>query len=175
MLWVCFLQLIVIWNLCYCCPGWCHRPHPQAHSWFHQARMWLWIRPHGRFCSRVWDTPNQPHHDLIHEIRQKIAGSPIVWTYRHVRGHQDKHVSYHFLNPWSQLNAEMDGLAKAYWNDTHADVAPFYPKHSFGWSLWINGRRLSTWDRTALYNHANSIEILAHTGVDAGRFQQISS
>jgi hypothetical protein len=112
--------------------------------------------------SHDYDTPNQPHHDLIHEIRRKIAASPLVWTNRHVRGHQDKHVSYHLLDPWSQLNVEMDGLAKAYWNDTYAEVAPFYPNHSFGWSLWIGHRKLSTWDRTALYNHANSTEILEH-------------
>jgi hypothetical protein len=56
----------------------------------------------------------------------------------------------------------MDGLAKAYWNDTHVNATLFYPKHSVDWSLWIDGRRLSTWDRTALYNHANSTEILEH-------------
>jgi hypothetical protein len=108
------------------------------------------------------NTPNQSHHNLIHEIRNKIAASPIVWKYRHVRVHQDKHVSYHLLDPWSQLNVEMDGLAKAYWNDTHVNVAPFYPKNSYGWSLWIDRRKLSTWDCIGLYNHANSTKILEH-------------
>jgi hypothetical protein len=91
-----------------------------------------------------------------------MATSTLTWTFRHVRGHQDKHTSYHLLDMWGKLNVEMDSLAKVYWNETHATVAPFYIPSTFGWSLWTTTRKLSSWDRQALYNHAKSTEILAH-------------
>ncbi len=109
-----------------------------------------------------YDTPKQPHNDIIHELRQKIANSRLTWKCRHIKGHQDKHVPYHLLDMWGQLNVEMDSLAKAYWNETSNSVLPFYPLSSYGWSLWIGPRKLSSWDRNALYNHAKSTDILDH-------------
>jgi hypothetical protein len=110
----------------------------------------------------TYDTPKQPHHDLIHEIRQKIAASRLTWKSRHVRGHQDQHISYEMLDIWGQLNVEMDSLAKAYWNETSNDTTPYYTPSTVGWSLWIGERKLSTWDRQALYNHARAPDILEH-------------
>ncbi len=92
----------------------------------------------------TYDTPKQPHHDLIHEIRQKIVASPLKWKYRHVRGHQDKHISYQFLDMWGQLNVEMDSLAKVYWNETSSSVRPFFPPSTFGWTLWTGSRKLAS-------------------------------
>jgi hypothetical protein len=109
-----------------------------------------------------YDTPKQPHHDLIHEIRHKLASSRLTWKYRHVSGHQDKHQSYDSLDQWGQLNVEMDSLAKVYWNETSPSVAAFYPPSSSGWSLWIGDRKLSSWNRTSLYNHAKATALLAH-------------
>jgi hypothetical protein len=109
-----------------------------------------------------YDTPSQPHHDLIHEIHQKIKVSPITWKFRHVPGHQDKYIPFHLLDLWCQLNVEMDTLAKTYWNATHSTIRSFYPRNSFGWSLWIDSCKLSNWDRSELYNHANSSDILQH-------------
>jgi hypothetical protein len=63
---------------------------------------------------------------------------------------------------WGQLNCEMDGLAKTYWNDTHISVLPFYPHSTFGWSIWIEERKLSSWDRQSLYEHCCSPAILKH-------------
>jgi hypothetical protein len=109
-----------------------------------------------------YDKPNQPHHDLIHAIRKKIAASPVHWKFRHVRGHQDKHVPFHLLDNWSKLNVEMDSIAKVYWNEMHTSTQPFYPSNEFGWSLWIGERKLSSWDRTSLYNHAQSYDVINH-------------
>jgi hypothetical protein len=66
------------------------------------------------------------------------------------------------LDLWGQLNVELDTLAKAYWNETYATVKPFYTQATSGWSIWIGQRRLSSWDRQLLYNHAKSIELLGH-------------
>jgi hypothetical protein len=109
-----------------------------------------------------YDTPGQPHHDLIHEIRRKIASSPITWNHRHVQGHQDKHVPFHLLDMWGQLNVEMDSLAKAVWNEHSSTTQPFCPPNTSGWSIWTDNRKLSTWDRNQMYDHAQSIDILQH-------------
>ena len=109
-----------------------------------------------------YDTPSQPHHDMIHEIQKKIALSPIKWKFRHVRGHQDKHIQAQYLDLWSQLNVEMDSLAKSYWNETQTVIEPFYPPNTFGWSLWIEERKLSNWNRHTLYNDAMAHDILDH-------------
>ena len=101
--------------------------------------------------THTYDTPKQPHHDIIHEIRQKLAVSKITWKHRHVTGHQDKHVAVNLLDMWGQLNVEMDSLAKVYWNETSTTTIPFYPHSSFGWSLWIGPRKLSSWNCQELY------------------------
>jgi thiamine phosphate synthase YjbQ (UPF0047 family) len=109
-----------------------------------------------------YDTPKQPHHNLIHEICQKIAGSRLTWKYCHIQGHQDKHISYNMLDTWGQLNVEMDSLAKAYWNETQASTPPFYTPSTSGWSLWVGNQKLTSWNRQALYNHAKAPKIFYH-------------
>jgi hypothetical protein len=59
----------------------------------------------------------------------------------------------------------MDSLAKTFWNETQPTVKPFYPRNSSGWSLWIGQRKLSTWNRSELYNHCNSTKILGHWSI----------
>jgi hypothetical protein len=110
----------------------------------------------------TYATPKQPHPDLIHEIRKKLALSRLKWIPRHVDGHQDKHTSYLRLDMWGQLNVEMDSLAITYWNETFDKIQPFYPQSNRGWSLWIQERKLSSWNRTELYKHAKSTTILQH-------------
>ncbi len=56
----------------------------------------------------------------------------------------------------------MDSIAKVYWNEMHTSTQPFYPSNEFGWSLWIGERKLSSWDRTSLYNHAQSYDVINH-------------
>jgi hypothetical protein len=56
--------------------------------------------------------PESPCFDLIMSARQKIKALPIKVTGRHIKGHQDKHVSFHCLDRWSQLNVRMDAQAK---------------------------------------------------------------
>jgi hypothetical protein len=94
--------------------------------------------------SHTYDTPKQPHHDLIHEIRRKLSNSKLTWKHRHISGHQDKHIPVHLLDMWGRLNVEMDSLAKVYWNKTSTTTHPFYPPSSFGWSLWIGPRKLAS-------------------------------
>jgi hypothetical protein len=108
----------------------------------------------------TYGTPKQPHHNIIHKVRQKIAASQLTWKFRHVSGHQDKFTLSHLLDIWGQLNVKMDCLAKAYWNETYQSINLFYSKLTYGWSLWIVDQKLSSWDRQALYNHAKLTNIL---------------
>ena len=55
---------------------------------------------------------NRKHYDLIQAVNEAIETSPITWTFRHVRGHQDDIREYHDLNRWEQLNVKADILAK---------------------------------------------------------------
>jgi hypothetical protein len=72
----------------------------------------------------TYDTPKQPHRDIIHEIRRKLADSHLKFC--HVNGHLDKHISYHLLDMWGQLTIKMDSFAKVYGNETKPLVLPFY-------------------------------------------------
>ena len=63
---------------------------------------------------------------------------------------------------WGQMNVEMDSLGKVCWNDTSSSVLPFYPQSTSGWTLWTDTRKLSSWDRTSLYNHTQSTDLLQH-------------
>ena len=98
-----------------------------------------------------WDDPSQSSFDLIHQIRREIQASPLTWTWRHVKGHQDQHTRFDALDWRSQLNVEMDSLAKAYWNATFTDRTTFYDADPTMWRLSHSGRQFSSLDRKLLY------------------------
>ena len=45
-------------------------------------------------------------------IRFHIANSPIKWSHKHVKGHQDTNTPYNDLGMISQANVDIDLLAK---------------------------------------------------------------
>ena len=54
------------------------------------------------------------HHDLTSKLHTLIKESPITWTFRHVKGHQDKIKELDTLDIWEQMNVKADELAKAF-------------------------------------------------------------
>jgi hypothetical protein len=50
---------------------------------------------------------NDPNYDLIAAIHREHGHSPITWTMRHVKGHQDNHTDFNLLDRWSKLNIEV--------------------------------------------------------------------
>jgi hypothetical protein len=92
-------------------------------------------------------SPNRPHHDLLSAIRYLLQTSPVRWSFRHVKGHQDDQNSYHALDRWSQLNVDMDGLAKSYWQILNQNrPPPFHLQPPPGqWSIWHRTQRLPYW------------------------------
>lgn len=98
-----------------------------------------------------WDTPTQASYDLIHAARKAILCSPITWRWRHVKGHQDRHTTLDQLDWRSQLNVEIDSLAKAYWNETYASHQPFYDTSDGSWHFGFGNRQFSHLDRKLVY------------------------
>ena len=102
--------------------------------------------------------PKQADYDLLKDLRKKISLSPLTWTGRWVAGHQDDSLRFEELDRWSQLNVECDGLAKAYWNSCTTSNS-WIPNKGFadeGWSIWIDGKKLTKIDKYALYDHVFS-------------------
>jgi hypothetical protein len=100
--------------------------------------------------------PRRPDYDMLQHIRGMIRVSPLTFASRWIESHQDDHQSLKFLDRWSRLNVECDGLAKSFWN-TNALAKSWLPNIQFGlekWSLWIEGKKLSTVDKQKLYAFA---------------------
>ncbi len=80
-------------------------------------------------------------HDLLHAIRNLWAHSPLIWKFRHVKGHQDDTIPIKDLDRWASLNVEMDTRAKQ-----HMVVARRSPRHytiaEESWSLWMQGKKI---------------------------------
>ena len=55
---------------------------------------------------------SRKHYDIILAIQKAIEISPITWNFVHLKGHQDKYISYSQLDRWAQLNVLVDTLAK---------------------------------------------------------------
>lgn len=71
------------------------------------------------------------------------------WKFRHVYGHQDSKTAYRLLDRLSQLNVDMDRLAKSYWHLLNAQRPPPFslPAEDNQLSIWTQTHRLTTWTR----------------------------
>ena len=49
------------------------------------------------------------HVDIISDIYHKLRSSPLIWSCRHIKGHQYYHIGP--LDRWSTLNVEFDSVA----------------------------------------------------------------
>lgn len=96
-------------------------------------------------------------HDLLQAIRTLWASSPITWTFRYVKGHQDNNKSLDSLDCWAKLIMEMDAKAKQ-----HLEVARRTPQHynisAEPWSLWIGGEKNITDVASTIYDVVHSRE-----------------
>ena len=53
--------------------------------------------------------------DLVSATHSLLQECPFQWEGKHVKGHQDCHISYCNLSRLSKLNVQMDLVAKSYW------------------------------------------------------------
>jgi hypothetical protein len=82
-----------------------------------------------------------PDYDLIGAIYHMRKTSKVLWSYRHVKGHQDDEGSD--LDDWEKQNVKMDAWAKQ-----HLSVASTTPRHynilGEPWQLWVDGRKVTS-------------------------------
>jgi hypothetical protein len=96
---------------------------------------------------------DQAGFDLLQDLCQKLARSPLIWNWRWIKGYQDVTSSFSNLDHWGQLNVICDGLGKSFWNSCALSDA-WLPNQSFGdekWSVWIEGKKLSHLYKQKLY------------------------
>jgi hypothetical protein len=92
-------------------------------------------------------------YDILSAIRAALKWSPLTWTFRHVRGHQDDDGTC-VLDRWAQLNVEMDLLAKAYRIDqSERHSAPTYLLADEYWVFRINGKKISSYLDECIRDH----------------------
>ena len=101
-----------------------------------------------RATSNSSPNPNFPDFDLYSEIHSIRARTPIFWSTRWVKGHQDDNNSLQELDEWAKLNIEMDALAKEHWGRLNLNrPAPFsLPSNDGVWSIWSYDIRITRWD-----------------------------
>jgi hypothetical protein len=91
------------------------------------------------------------NYDLLSAIRKLRNSTPISWTTRHIKGHQDASQTLDELDRWALLNVEMDTRAK-----NHISVARRKPRHSAianePWSLWYQGKKIANNISMTLYD-----------------------
>jgi hypothetical protein len=97
--------------------------------------------------------PGCPDYDLLQHVRGLIKASKLKISFRWIASHQDNHKTLAQLDRWELLNVECDGLAKGFWNS--CALARSWPGSlQLGhekWSLWIDGKKLSTIDKDRVY------------------------
>jgi hypothetical protein len=108
--------------------------------------------------------PSCPDYDMLQHVRGMIKASRLDFTFRWIPSHQDKNKSFAQLDRWAQLNVECDGLAKSFWN-TCSLAKSWLGSIQFGyegWSLWIDGHKLATVDKSKLYEYTFSARTKAY-------------
>lgn len=93
---------------------------------------------------------------MLYGIKHLLAESPAsTWAWRHVKGHLDDHARYEDLDPWSQLNVDMDQLAKTYWRVLNQNRPPPFslPPRPGEWTIWVGNYRFPTWMEDVVHRH----------------------
>ena len=79
--------------------------------------------------------PKYPQFDLVLTICKAICWSPLIWSFCHIKGHQDDWDVE--LNHWEWLNVQMDADTKRYWAaQVDHDWSVQQRVRGEPWSLW---------------------------------------
>ena len=105
--------------------------------------------------------------DIVAAIRKQLQLSPLKWTSKWVKGHQDQKGKVTVLDEWATANVRCDKLANEKWVTTMEtdsanlrQVVEALPGES--WTIWLNGRKRSTNLDEALYRHAKADDIISY-------------
>jgi hypothetical protein len=103
--------------------------------------------------------PTDSHFDLLSALRKMIAASPLIWTTRHIEGHQDDNATAE-LDFWAIQNIQMDNLAKVFWMQQSKSAPVLYPIADKGFQVWLSDRKLSSTPLSILFDHIHGSKIL---------------
>jgi hypothetical protein len=100
-----------------------------------------------------------PSFDLVAAIIRLHRNSPLSWTAKFVKGHQDE--AGQDFDTWAQRNVSMDLGAKQ-----HLDVARTVPRHFLvkgePWQLWVGGRKLTSNLASQIYSAHHSSDGISY-------------
>jgi hypothetical protein len=106
--------------------------------------------------------------DMVAAIRTWKTKSPIIWTSKHILGHQDE-------NPWNVLdrhafyNCEMDKLAKERWERLQREGPALQHKiDGEPWPLYIAGKKISHNFLTAIHEEQGDTGTIINNGLGKG-------
>lgn len=102
----------------------------------------------------VWPlSPTDTDFDLLTDIRSKVSKLPVSIKWQWIQGHQDRDTPFHALSGLAQDNVQADNIAKNRLNICIKEG--FIPKSQRfgdeGWSLWLQGVKVSKLDYRRLY------------------------
>ena len=89
--------------------------------------------------------PTRLHYDIIQSIWNIIDHSQIIWTFHHVKGHQDDLIEPQQLTRPEQLNIQADNQAKSYnYLLLAQESCPIYPVLPFQrFCIWANNQLIT--------------------------------
>jgi hypothetical protein len=100
--------------------------------------------------------------DLLSATRAALRSSPIKWTFRHVKGHQEDDIEA-TLDRWALLNIQMDSLAKMHWVEQSHQQQPLNTEITGEyWPVFISGRKIHSNLRESLYEEIYRHKIARH-------------
>ena len=96
-------------------------------------------------------TTKIPSRDIVAAIRHELQHSPITWTPKHVKGHQD-HNQSQYLDEWAQGNIQVDLKANEA-RETIVTTPSLEQLPGEMWSISLNGINIVSDTTTAIYHH----------------------
>lgn len=134
-------------------------------EYYHITKGSIKIGCNGEQAIEAIFTPNNvtsrtKYFDLIITAPHKLVKeSPLDWTFRHVKGHQDNFTAT--LDKWAGMNIEVDLEANYYWEEARpANTDPQQTIWGEPWSLWIGDQKLTGKIRKQVYDSIH--DPLAH-------------
>ena len=101
-------------------------------------------------------SPKDPHYDMLLDCKLRLKALPIEVKLRWIEGHQDdKGKPMGRLDWWALQNIRMDAAAKRHAKRTAGSTPPNFRFANEAWSVWIRGRKLSSFTKQAVYELVN--------------------
>ena len=103
------------------------------------------------------------HADIIRAIRKVRDTLPLKFTYTHIYGHQDDHVSTSELDRPTQLNIECDNIAKRFLIALHrSDGRPEFRFTHEGWRCFVGDTKVTSRAGELIRDHIGSRQVKAY-------------